>query len=71
MRNCEPLLHDLVQVDQAPNEGAMPQSMGQSYTLHAVDSVCGEQVLPPYEGDTYTRWRVIEPAVPHEWVHVV
>ena len=44
MRLCEPVPHDLVQVDQAPHD-AMPQSTGHAWVLQArVSAECGHAI---------------------------
>jgi hypothetical protein len=68
LRLCEPVPHDLVQVDQAVN-GVCTQAVGHACVLQAcVSSECG-QILPPNEGGLTERLRFIEP-VPHDWVQV-
>ena len=68
LRSCEPVPHDLVHVDQAPQD-AITQFKAQLCVLHARDSsVCGH-ALPPFFGSTWLRLRCCEP-VPHDAVHV-
>ena len=68
VRLCEPVPHDLVQVDQAAHLPSV-QSVGQLAALQArVSAECGHAV-PPHAGATFWRVRFCEP-VPHDLVHV-
>ena len=67
VRLCEPVPHDLVQVDQAAHLPSV-QSVGQLAALQArVSAECGHAV-PPHAGATFWRVRFCEP-VPHDLVH--
>jgi hypothetical protein len=69
LRFCEPVPHDLVQVDQAPKVGTT-QSTGHAWALHArVSAECGH-ALPPYMGSVVERLRFCEPP-PHDLVQEV
>ena len=68
LRFCEPVPHDLVQVDQAIQDPT-PQSAAHTWVLHArVSAECGH-AAPPLEGSTVARLRLCEP-VPHDFEHV-
>ena len=66
---CEPMPHDLVQVDQAP-KGATTQSAAHACALHDRESTPVPQGLPPPAACTSTpRWRHCIPE-PQLWLHV-
>jgi hypothetical protein len=66
LRFCEPVPHDLVQVDQAAH-AAPTQSTAHACVLQArVSAECGH-ALPPNVGSTVARLRFCEP-VPHDLV---
>ena len=68
LRDCAPVPHDLVQVDQA-EKAEVAQCTGHGPWLHAwVSAVCGH-ALPPSVGATLVRLRFCEP-VPHDLVQV-
>ena len=68
LRFCEPVPHDFVHVDHAPNAGTA-QSTAHDCSLQArVSAECGH-ALPPSVGATVARLRFCEP-VPHDFVHV-
>jgi hypothetical protein len=68
LRDCAPVPHDLVQVDQTPNAD-VAQWMGHGPLLHACVSAVWPQALPPNVGSaTMTRLRDCEPA-PHVVLH--
>ena len=69
LRDCEPVPHDLVHVDQALNVASKSQSTEHACTLQLrVSSACGH-ALPPFRGDVVERLRFCEPP-PHDLVHV-
>jgi hypothetical protein len=72
VRDLEPPLHDLVQLDQPSPLMAqlpMPQSSGHACVLHSsVSSVCGH-ASPPKLGLPFARVRDIEPP-PHDSVQL-
>ena len=66
LRFCEPVPHDLVQVDQAAH-AAPTQSSTHACVLQArVSAECGH-AAPPNVGSTVARLRFCEP-VPHDLV---
>ena len=68
-RDCAPVPHDLVHVDQAPNAD-VAQWIGHGPWLHACVSAVWLQGLPPLVGSAVmTRLRDCEPA-PHEVLQV-
>ena len=68
LRFCEPLPHDFVHVDHAPN-APTAQSMGHACVLQRrVSAECGH-ALPPLDGAEVLRVRFCEPS-PHDFVHV-
>ena len=68
LRDCEPLPHDLVHVDQAP-KAEVAQWIGHGPALHAcVSAVCGH-AAPPKSGATLVRLRDWKPP-PHDLVQV-
>jgi hypothetical protein len=68
LRCCEPVPHDLVQVDHAPKPGT-EQSVAQAAALQArVSAECGH-AAPPNIGAKLLRLRFCEP-VPHDLVQV-
>ena len=69
LRDCAPVPHDLVHVDQAPNAD-VAQWTGHGPWLHACVSAVWLQALPPLVGSAVmTRLRDCEPA-PHEVLQV-
>ena len=69
LRDCAPVPHDLVHVDQAPNAD-VAQWIGHGPWLHACVSAVWLQALPPLVGSAVmTRLRDCEPA-PHEVLQV-
>ena len=74
MRNCAPVPHDLVQVDQAPNFAATTQSIGHAWALQWRASEYGWFALPPHLGAMKTRSRFCVPGTllpMHDLVQVV
>ena len=68
LRDCVPVPHDLVQVDQAL-KAEVAQWIGHSPWLHAcVSAVCGH-AAPPYFGAVLTRVLDWKP-LPHDLVQV-
>jgi hypothetical protein len=68
VREWKPLVHDLVQVDQAVKVPT-PQLTGHAWSLQErVSAACG-QTAPPNVAGTLTRLRLCEP-VPHDRVQV-
>jgi hypothetical protein len=68
LRDCAPLPHDLVHVDQAP-KAEVAQWIGHGPRLHAcVSAVCGH-ATPPYFGATLVRLRDWKPLA-HDVVQV-
>jgi hypothetical protein len=68
LRDCAPLPHDLVHVDQAP-KAEVAQWIGHGPWSHAcVSAVCGH-TTPPYFGATLVRLRDWKPLA-HDVVQV-
>ena len=68
LRDCEPVSHDLVHVDQAENV-PKTQSVEHVGALQPrVSAECGH-ALPPFWGSVVERLRFCEPP-PHDLVHV-
>ena len=67
-RDCAPVPHDLVHVDQAP-KADVAQWIGHGPWLHGCVSAVWLQALPPFEGAVVERLRFCEPP-PHDLVHV-
>jgi hypothetical protein len=68
LRDCAPVPHDLVQVDQTPNAD-VAQWIGHGPLLHVrVSSACGH-ALPPFVGGVLVRLRDWMP-LPHDFVQV-
>jgi hypothetical protein len=68
LRDCAPVPHDLVQVDQAPNAD-VAQWTGHGPVLHAcVSAACGH-TAPPCCGCTKVRLRDWN-APPHDFGHI-
>ena len=68
LRLCEPVPHDLVQVDQTPKL-LTPQLTGHACELQERASTACGQAVPPKVGCTMERLRCCEPE-PHETGHV-
>jgi len=68
LRDWKPLAHDLVQVDQAPNDGKT-QSTGHLCALQVRASWACGQALPPFVGSVKVRLRDCLP-LPHDLVQV-
>jgi hypothetical protein len=68
LRDCAPLPHDLVHVDQAP-KAEVAQWIGHGLRLHACVSAVCAQALPPQDGCTLVRLRDWTPPA-HDLVQV-
>jgi hypothetical protein len=70
LRFCEPVPHDVVQVDQVAGNEPSTQSTGHAWALHErASDACGH-ATPPFAGSTMARLRDCEPES-HDLVQAV